>query len=89
MANITVPIEGRPTEATDSSQLLGIDGNAFSVMGSTKRILREAGASREFTDGYLKAAMASESYDALLALSMAYLDAEGGDIQTFHRNVES
>lgn len=89
MATIEVPVEGRPTDATDSADLLGVDGNAFSVIATTKQLLKRAGASREFCEGYTKRAMASGSYDELLALSVAYLDSEGGDSQIFNRNVES
>jgi hypothetical protein len=70
---ISVPTEGRPTTYTSSEDLIGIDGNAFSIMGTTKQILQRAGASKGFRDSYLKDAMSGD-YDHLIAVSVAYLD---------------
>ena len=75
MAQIKVPTEGRPDAAPGSESLIGVNDNAFSVMGETKRLLKRAGASQEFTDDYLKQAMSGD-YDHLLAVSAAFLDAE-------------
>ena len=75
MTAITVPTEGRPTEAPGADLLVGIDGNAFSIMGTTAKALRRAGASAEFVDAYMDEAQASD-YDHLLAASMAYLEAD-------------
>lgn len=71
---IAVPIEGRPTAPTSSEDLLGIDGNAFSVLGHTARLLRQAGASEAFKDAYMAEAMSGD-YDHVLATSVAFLDA--------------
>lgn len=70
---IEVPTEGRPTEETSSDDLLGIDGNAFSIMGTTRKLLQRAGATKEFRDSYFTQAMSGD-YDHLLAVSIAYLD---------------
>lgn len=76
MAEIVVPTEGRPNDTVNSADLLGCDGNAFGVMGQTQRLLRQAGASKEFVTAYMNEAM-SGSYEHLLAASMAFLDSGG------------
>ena len=72
---ITVPVEGRPLSAPGSTLLIGIDSNAFSILGVTRRLLKDAEASREFIDAYTTLATAGD-YDHLIAVSMAFLDAE-------------
>ena len=72
---IEVPTEGRPARAPGSDNLVGVDGNAFAVMGATKAMLRRAGASDAYVAAYLQEAMSGD-YDRLIATSMAYLDAE-------------
>ena len=71
--SITVPTEGRPTDICYSTDLVGVDGNAFSIMGWTTKTLRRAGANKSFTDAYMAEAMSGD-YDHLLATSVAYLD---------------
>lgn len=71
---ITVPTEGRPTEDLCAELLMGVDGNAFAIMGETKRLLRDGGASPEYVSAYLAEAMSGD-YDHLLATSAAYLEA--------------
>lgn len=71
---IEVPKVGRPAEAPGSEVLLGVDGNAFAVMGSTQKALKAAGASPDFLRAYQAEAMSGD-YDHLLAASVAYLDA--------------
>jgi hypothetical protein len=79
MGSIIVPAEGRPTEAPGSERLLEFGGaNAFAVMATVKSLLREAGATRAFTDAYLKEAMSGD-HDHLLSTSIAYLDADFTD----------
>lgn len=76
MTEITVPLEGRPVKPPGSERLLEFGGaNAFSVMATVKGLLKDAGASREFMATYLKDAMSGD-HDHLIAVSMAYLDAE-------------
>lgn len=72
---ITVPVEGRQTEATDSDDLVGLDGNAFAVIGNAARMLRKAGASTEYVDAFRREAMSGD-YDHVLQTAIAYLDAE-------------
>jgi hypothetical protein len=76
MANeIVVPEEGRQTEETSASDLIGVDSNAFAIIFATRQMLKKAGASKPFMDGYRVLAMSGD-YNHLLALSMAYLDAD-------------
>lgn len=75
---IEVPQEGRPARAPGSDSLVGVDGNAFAVMGATKTMLRRAGASDTYVAAYLKEATSGD-YHRLIATSMAFLDAEAGE----------
>ena len=56
-------------------ELIGQDGNAFSIMGRVKQALIRAGADKEYIDGYLEEATAGD-YDHLLVVSMEYVDVE-------------
>lgn len=54
-------------------QLTGNDGNAYAIMGSVVRALKQAGQkdkAKEFTEK----AMASPSYNALLVLCTEYVE---------------
>ncbi len=51
--------------------LVGVDGNAFAVMGAVRRALRQAGNSSEVIDAYTDEAKSGD-YDHLLAVSMEY-----------------
>ena len=53
--------------------LVGVDGNAFSVMGYVKRCMRECGCSAEEQKAYTTDAM-SNDYNHLLCVSMNMLD---------------
>ena len=53
------------------ADLVGIDGNAFAVMGYTRLWLRAAGNSDEIIAQYTREARASD-YDNLLHVSMMY-----------------
>ena len=55
--------------------LVGEDGNAFAIMGSVKKALRQAGADQEYINRYLNAATSGD-YDHLLVVSMKYVDVE-------------
>ena len=46
--------------------LTSIDGNAFAIMGAAKRILKQAGATEEELNEYLKESMSGD-YDNLVA----------------------
>lgn len=56
-------------------KLIGLNGNAFFVMGKVKRALQKAGADREYIDQYLSEATFGD-YHHLLAVSMKYVDIE-------------
>lgn len=73
MATIVVPTTGAPDPAPGADALVGVDGNVFSVLGTTKRLLRRAGASDEYVAAYLAEATAGD-YDHAIQASMAYLD---------------
>lgn len=53
--------------------LVGINGNAFSVMAYVRKAMKEQGFSKSEIDNYVKEAMSS-TYDNLLVESMKYLD---------------
>ncbi len=53
--------------------LVGADGNAYSVMGYVRRAMKEEGYSREEIEEYSKDAM-SDDYDHLLAVSCYMID---------------
>lgn len=52
--------------------LVGIDGNAFAVMGYVREALRREGL-RDRIDEYTKAATSGD-YNNLLAVSLKYID---------------
>lgn len=74
---IEVPTTGRHTERLDSNALVGMDGNAFAIIGNVRGMLRRAGASKEFLAAFMAEAMSGD-YDHVLQTAMAYLDAEPG-----------
>lgn len=53
--------------------LVGIDGNAFSVMGYVQRAMRTANFTREERDQYLADAQSSD-YDHLLSVSVKMVE---------------
>lgn len=55
----------------DKYNLVGIDGNAFAVMGYVRRALRNEGLNDEIGE-YTKAAMVSD-YNNLLMQSLKYI----------------
>lgn len=56
----------------DKYSLVGVNGNAFSVMGYTAQALKREGL-RDLVDEMHKEAMAGD-YDNLLAVCMRYID---------------
>ena len=56
-------------------ELIGQDGNAFSIMGRVKKALFRAGADKEYIDQYLSETTSGD-YDHLLVVSMEYVDVE-------------
>lgn len=53
--------------------LVGIDGNAFAVLGAVRQGLRRAGATPEQMKQFMDEAMSGD-YDALLAAAMRWTD---------------
>ena len=52
-------------------RLTGIDGNAFSIMGTVAKALRKAGFSKEHVDKYMQDSMAGD-YNNLLVVAHKY-----------------
>jgi hypothetical protein len=61
-------------------ELVGEDGNAFSILGRVKKALRRAGNDDAVVDSYLEQAMSGD-YDHLLAVTLAFVeyDSDLGD----------
>ena len=51
-----------------SVTLIGEDGNVFNLLGLTRRAMRAAGVPADEVATFMAEAMASESYDHVLAL---------------------
>lgn len=62
--------EPRPTV-----QLVGVNGNAYVIVGKVAKAMRRAGCSKEHIAAY-KAEATSGDYDHLLATTMRYVDVE-------------
>lgn len=58
-------------------ELVGLDGNAFAVMGAMAKALRRAGNPPEIIDSYTEQAISGD-YDHLLIVTMAF----NGDLTT-------
>ena len=56
-------------------QLVGNDGNAFAILGSVSKALRENGVSKEEIDSFYSEATSGD-YDALLQTCMEWVDVE-------------
>jgi hypothetical protein len=54
-------------------ELVGNDGNAFSIMGAVTKAMRRAGVSSEEQDKYFKEATAGD-YNQLLATTMEWVE---------------
>ena len=54
-------------------ELVGEDGNAFSVMGTVSEGLQRAGNDQSVIDNYREQAMSGD-YDHLLAVSVAFIE---------------
>lgn len=72
-----VLVRRRKTESRPKTQvkvkLVGIDGNAFAVMGLVLRTMRQAGVSEDVRSAYQKEAMSGD-YDNLLRVTMDYVE---------------
>ena len=72
MSTITTPENLKKPEI----QLIGVDGDAFSVMGIAVRALKSEGNDSEVVDAYQKEAMSGD-YDHLLQTTMTYCEVIG------------
>lgn len=54
-------------------KLIGHDGNAFAIMGTVRRALKEAGATRAQLDEYVEEATSGD-YDHLLQVTMGWVN---------------
>ena len=57
--------------------LIGKDGNAFSIMGEISNALRKAGADKEYIEQYFKESTIGD-YNNLLKTAMKYVDIKWG-----------
>lgn len=53
--------------------LVGVDGNAYAVMGYVRRAMKECGFEQSEIDAYTSQAMSGD-YNNLLCVSMEYVD---------------
>jgi len=56
-------------------QLVGLDGNAYSIMGRAQKAARKAGLTKDQIDEYINEAISGD-YNHLLAVTMEYFDCE-------------
>ena len=62
----------KPTEKP-KIKLVGVNGNAYNILGIAKEALMNADADSEYVDQYLEEAMSGD-YDHLLQVTMEYAD---------------
>lgn len=65
-----------PLDYKSALPLVGIDGNAFSIIGTVARGLRAAGAPKEYIDAFQAEAMSGD-YDHVIQTAMRY-SVDGG-----------
>ena len=59
-------------------QLVGIDGNAFSILGTAQKFARKAGLSKEQIEEYVNEATSGD-YNNVISTTMNYFDCSGQD----------
>lgn len=57
-------------------RLVGADGNAFAILGRTRRALQQGGVSHDVVNRFIKDAMSS-NYDHLLQTVMDWVHVDG------------
>ena len=57
-------------------ELVGIDSNAFSILGTAQKAARRAGLSKDQIEEYLSEAMGGD-YDNVISTTMRYFDCTG------------
>lgn len=55
--------------------LTSVDGNAFAIMGAVKSAIKQAGATKEQVDEYLKESMSGD-YDNLIRVACQWVEVE-------------
>lgn len=68
---IRIPIPDHRPEL----DLIGLDGNAFSIMHAARNAMRRFGYSKELQDQYMKEAMSGD-YNNLLLVTSQYCETE-------------
>jgi hypothetical protein len=66
-------VENKMAKYDIDVDLIGNDGNAFSIMGAVTKAMRRAGVSREEQDQYFKEATAGD-YNQLLVTTMKWVN---------------
>lgn len=61
-------------------QLVGLDGNAFSILGRVQKAAKRAGLDKAEIEEYMDEATKGD-YNHLLSTTMAYFSTEGGDAE--------
>ena len=61
-------------------QLVGLDGNAFSILGRAQKAAKRAGLDKAEIEKYVDEATSGD-YDHLLLTTMNWFSTEGGDDQ--------
>jgi len=56
-------------------KLIGMDSNAFLILGIVKKALKKAGADQEYIEQYITEATSGD-YDNVLTVTMEYVDIE-------------
>ena len=59
-------------------QLVGIDGNAFSILGKAQKEARRAGLSKEQIEEYVNEATSGD-YNNVISTTMKFFDCSGQD----------
>lgn len=59
-------------------QLVGIDGNAFSILGTAQKHARRAGLSKEQIEEYVNEATSGD-YNNVISTTMKFFDCSGQD----------
>ena len=59
--------------------LVGEEGNAFAIMGRVQRAMKRGGVPQEEIKAYFNEAQASESYNALLQVTMKWVNCDNVD----------
>lgn len=76
-----------PKHPNVNVQLVGEDGNAFSILGRVKAALRKAGISKNEQDAFLDEAMSGD-YDHLLQTVMGWVNTDSAEEASDSQDME-